>query len=235
MGLWSSREGYDRARLLEAADRARAKRRRRQAIRLYRRVLAVEPGNLQLHARVAGLLAETGQVFDAWQSYQIAGRSYVRDQQLDQALGVYRDAAQKLPKQLDAWRQLARVQRRMQRDREARATLMEARRRFRGRRRRAEAIHLLRCVLEIAPSDVEAACALALLLAKTDQTDEAKALLERLADRVHGSDLSRVRGRQWRIEPSLVHAWRWLRATLAARGTPRLEASEAPRRSLRSS
>ena len=61
---------YDRQRILEEAARERARNRRRRAIALYRSVLAVERTSADLHAKLAPLLAETGQSFDAWQSYR---------------------------------------------------------------------------------------------------------------------------------------------------------------------
>ena len=74
MGIFSSEPDYDRTRILEAASRARARKRYRKAVTLYRRVLAVEPANLELHARLAPLLAVTGRHFDAWTSFEACGR-----------------------------------------------------------------------------------------------------------------------------------------------------------------
>jgi hypothetical protein len=56
---------YDRTRILEEAARARARRKRARAIELYRWVLAIEPQNALLHAKLAPLLAEAGEHFDA--------------------------------------------------------------------------------------------------------------------------------------------------------------------------
>jgi tetratricopeptide (TPR) repeat protein len=225
MALFSKVSTYDRARILEAAGRARARRRRRKAIRLYRQVLAVEPANAELHHRIAPLLAETGQRFDSWRSFHRAGRALLRDGHLEKALAVYRDAARHLPDLAEAWQHVARIQRKLQRDRDAMETLLEGRRQLRGRRRRAEAIHLLRRALEIEPWDPSTLCDLARQLARADQESEADMLLERLAMRLHGAGLRRVRGVQWRIEPSLLHTWLWLRAALAAaRAEPEPEA-----------
>ena len=59
MALFRRRTTYDRARILEAAARARARGKRRRAIDLYRQVLFVEPRNGDLHAKLAPLLADT--------------------------------------------------------------------------------------------------------------------------------------------------------------------------------
>ena len=60
MGLLRRGREFDRSELLEAAARARTRGRPRRAIALYRRVLAREPRSMDLHARLAPLLAETG-------------------------------------------------------------------------------------------------------------------------------------------------------------------------------
>ena len=75
MGLLGRQRGFDRGRILAAAARARLKKRRRKAIALYRWVLAVEARNPDLHEKLAPLLAETGQEFDAWISFRATGRS----------------------------------------------------------------------------------------------------------------------------------------------------------------
>ena len=83
-----SRTHFDRNRILAEAARARSRRRRRKAIALYRWVIAVEPRNPELHARVAPLLAETGQDFDAWVSYRAAAGSWVRQGLADKAIAL---------------------------------------------------------------------------------------------------------------------------------------------------
>ena len=49
MGFTGHRKAYDRARLLSKAEQARRRGRAAKAIELYRRVLAVEPDNADLH------------------------------------------------------------------------------------------------------------------------------------------------------------------------------------------
>ncbi len=89
--LWFGRmRNYDRTRILEAAAKARAQKKRKRAVALYRRVLAVERLNAEIHTRIAPLLAETGQNFDAWLSFQIVARAYLRERRADKALAAYR-------------------------------------------------------------------------------------------------------------------------------------------------
>ncbi len=203
---------YDRARILEAAARARVRNRRRQAIALFRRVLAVEPDNVDLHAKLAPLLARTGQHFDAWQSFQRVARTHLREKRADRALAVYREASEHLPRQPEAWLAVAALERKRGRPDAAVAALCAGRRHFRGRRRRAEAIHLLRRAAELDPANVAVALDLSRLLSRSGQRDEATLRLRRLEERCEGRERRRVLGAHWRLEPSLMGTWRWLRA-----------------------
>jgi Tfp pilus assembly protein PilF len=232
MSLFARSEVYDRARILDAAERASARNRRRCAIRLYRRVLAVESGNPELHAKIAPLLARAGETFDAWYSFRQAARSFEREGLVERALHTYREAVRALPHEIGAWLSLAQVLRRSGHDRDALAVLLQGRCRLRGRRQRARAIHLLRRAREIEAWRPEIVLDLARLLARSDQAEEARSLLEALGRRCQGRELRRVRGAQWRLAPSLGHTWRWLRAVTGAR-SPEARASAARVRAAR--
>jgi len=209
MGLFR-RPRYDRKTTLDAAAREATRGRRRSAIALYRRVLAAEPGNLEIHRRLAPLLAEDGQAFDAWISFRAVARAHQRRKELGEARSVFQEAARALPQRIDVWLALSRLERRMGREAAAFQTLLEGRRRM--GRRRPEAIHLLRQARELRPWDPELVLDLARLLARARQRPEAEWLLEGLAERSRGAERRRVRRTQWRIAPSLAHAWLWLRA-----------------------
>lgn len=212
MGLFGRNTGYDRKRILADAERARSAGRSRRAVFLYRQVLAAEPNNLELHARIAPLLAKTGERFDAWQSYRRAGDGLLEAKKPEEALRFYREACERLPRQVEAWLQLARLERSRGRHAEARQALLTGRKQFRARGRRPEAIALLKAAREIEPWDAENVLDLARLLARSRQKPEAMSLLEQLADRSAGPLQRRVRGALWRLEPSLRNSWRWLRA-----------------------
>jgi pentatricopeptide repeat protein len=144
MTVLRSQQVYDRSRILDAASRARARKQRRRAIELYRWVLAVEPQNVEIHARLAPLLAETRQGFDAWGSYKAVARALLRQGQPDKALAVYREATLKLPREDQAWLAVARLQHKRGNPRDALDTLVEGSRNFRSARLRSRAIQLLR-------------------------------------------------------------------------------------------
>ena len=205
---------YDRKRILEQAARAARRRRARRAVSLYRRVLAVEPGNPELLEKLAPLLARAGQDFDAWLAFKAAAQARLQQGRVDRALAVWYDATRALPRRIDAWLALAELERQRGRRDAALSALLAGRRCFRGRRWRAHAIHLLRQARRLRPGDVEVALELARLLAVSGQGAEAELLLAELARRSQGPALRRVRAAHWRIAPSLQHTWLWLRAAV---------------------
>ncbi|MGH0037052.1 MAG: tetratricopeptide repeat protein [Myxococcota bacterium] len=229
MGLFR-RPAFDRVRLLEAADRARRKGRRRRAVRLYREVLAVEPRNPELNARIAPLLAATGQSFDAWRAYLRAIEHCRAEKQLEAAVTLARGATRSLPRQIEPWEQLARLEAGRGRREAAREALRRGRRAMKGRRRRPQAIALLRLALELDPDDVQVTVDLARQLARSDQTLVALRLLEGLAERCEGAGRRAARAAQWRIEPSLQNTGAWMHSAWACwRQGPVRSGARAPR------
>jgi tetratricopeptide (TPR) repeat protein len=212
--------GYDRSRILDAAARAEARRRRGKAIGLYRWVLAMEPHNGEIHHRVAPLLARTGQPFDAWLSFKAAARAFLHQGQPDKALAVYREAALLVPREAQVWQMIARLQARRGRKRDAVATLIEGSRHFRGRRLRPVAVQLLRRAREIDAWNYEAVLELAKLLASSGQLEEARILLDGLTGRHGGERLRRVRGAQLRLTPGPRQLVLWVRALLGRSPEP---------------
>ena len=130
MGLFERTKHYDRTRILFEATQARSKKRWKKTIALYRRILAVERHAPQIHAKVASLLAATGQHFDAWVSFQIVARACLRGGRGGDSLAVYRDAAGHLPGEIHVWQSIARPQVKRGRRRAALEALIERTRLF---------------------------------------------------------------------------------------------------------
>ena len=212
MSLFTRKRIYDRRRILEAAAKARACNQRNKAIAHYRWVLAVERHNPELHARLAPLLAETGQYFDAWQSFRATAQAALREGRDERAIAVYREAARMLPQEIQAWQNLARALVKRGEERDAVDALLEGSTRFRSTYVRAHAIHLLRRARTIDPWHYEVVLRLSRHLAHSGQRDEAHILLEGLATRVSGTRLRRVRGVQFRLDGSVQAAWRLLQS-----------------------
>ena len=218
MLLFQRAKAYDRQRLLEAAARARARNQRRKAIALYRWVLAMERNNADLHAKLAPLLAETGQDFDAWNSFRSTAQAAQREGRDDKALAIYREAGKHLPREIQVWQGLARLLTKRGEEQEAVETLLEGSRHFRSPYLRPQAIQLLRRCRAIDPWHFESVLELAGLLGRCHQPEEAGILLDGLAGRSGGRQLRRVRRAQLRLDPGLLAAWRFLRS--CAGGAP---------------
>jgi tetratricopeptide (TPR) repeat protein len=207
---------YDRTRLLEQALRATQRRRPKRAIALYRKVLAVDPNDTQVHRKIAPLLARTRQADDAWESYRRAAEQLSAQGFVDQAIGVYREACAYLARQHRLWLALAELEVKRGRPVDAVNTLIAGSRRVRSRRTRQEAVALLQQARKIQPGAFEPNYELAGLLARAGARDRALRILQELAPRTRGRQLRRLRGRQFFLSPTPAAAWRWL-ATAVAR------------------
>jgi tetratricopeptide (TPR) repeat protein len=217
MGLVSRQAPDSVPALIRLADRAVAKKRYRKAIRAYRRALAAQAGNASIHAKLAPILAQKRQRFDAWLSFRAAAKAFLRDGQPHVAEELYAQATRRLPRELQAWVALGQVQQSRRKTAEAMRTFVEGSLRFRRRRHLPQAIHLLRMAHKIHPSHLETTLDLARCLAKTRQQDEALLLLQVLAEKADPIQLPRIYAARWRISRRLGHAWAWFRSVLARR------------------
>ena len=221
----TARRSYDRHRILEAAARATARRQRHEAIRYYRRVLVVEPQNPDIHRRIAPLLAQTKQPFDAWLSFRAAARSLLRQGQEDRALALYREAAQRLPRNVEAWCALARLEIKRRQPTRAFDALVQGSRKLRRRADRPGAIHLLRQALELQPRHLEATLELARVLCHSRRREEARLLLESFTASAGRPDRRRACAALLIFFPSLRHVWLWLRSLPRSRRPPAVPAA----------
>jgi tetratricopeptide (TPR) repeat protein len=201
---------YDRELLLEEAARARSKRQRRRAISLYRHVLSMERSSIEIHERLAPLLAETDQEFDAWISYRTVAQAALREGREDRAIAVFREATRAIPREIQAWQGLARLLVRQAQDDEAIEVLIEGSRQFRAHWTRPQAIHLLRRARTIQPWHFETVLELSRHLARSDQAVEARMLLDGLTERCHGPRLRRVRAARIAVTPGPRALFDWL-------------------------
>jgi tetratricopeptide (TPR) repeat protein len=177
---------------------------------LYRKLLAVEPNSIELHERLAPLLAATRQEFDAWNSYRVVAHAALREGREDRAIAVFREAAAALPREIQAWQGLARLLVRQSEPDAAIEVLLEGSRHFRSHFHRPQAIHLLRRARTIDPWHFETVLELALHLGRADQQAEASFLLEGLAERCQERQLRRVRTAALAVRPGARSLVRWL-------------------------
>ena len=205
---------YSRARILEAAGKAQTKGKTGKAIAEYQKVLKEDPGDFQVHAKLAPLLAKKKRFGPAWSSFKTAGEGYALDGFGDKALSVYTQATHCMPMEIETWKAVSKLQRNRGLKVDSVNTLLEGHRNFRSRKLRPTAVYMLRKAAKIIPWHFEVTFELARLLAKTDKKEEALKLLNGLAERERKKQLRRIRGAIFKISPGAGSAWRWLRAAV---------------------
>ena len=213
--MFGRKRSYNRSRLLGDAARAQRKGKLRKAAALYREVLAVEPGNVDLERKLAPLLAQTQQRAEAWASYRRAAEGLAKHGFVDRAIGVYHEGAQHLPREVALWLALAELELKRGRRADAVQALARGAEKLRARADRAQGIRLLERARELYPTSFEVSFELAGRLAQAGKKQRALGLLDQLAVNRDGLALRRVRRRQLRIAPGPRSAWRWLHAVLA--------------------
>jgi len=207
---------YDRGTVLDKADRARGRGNVRKAIRGYTTILQHEPGDHQVHARVAPLFAKTRRWQEARKSFDAAGEGYLKQGFADKAIAVWTTAAQHLPEDVEYWERIANEQLRRGRRVDAVNALLQGRSQFRGRRQRATAILLLRQVLSVDAFHFEGTLDLCSLLSKEGPAGKAEAerLLRCLERWVTQRTLRRkLRLAQLKLAPSFQRAMAWATAS----------------------
>lgn len=208
---WGNRP-FNRREELAAADIARARGRRKQAIAGYRRVLEAQPEDLTVHARIAPLLASTGDRAGALASFRTAADGQAKAGFHERALSLFIQAAEHYPDEETLWPEIARLHLQRGRRAEAVAALTQGGWRLHLARQYAVAERVLRLALQFEPHDGDAIAILARTVRAEGRRDEAVQLLEDLAARVKGRRLAAVRGILLRVDPSLAHLWGWIRA-----------------------
>ena len=212
--FWRKRP-FDRTEVLAAADRARARGRTKKAIAGYRTVLETAPGDLAVHAKIAPLLARTGQREAALASFRFAAEGQEAAGFPDRGLSLMVQAAGLYPEEARLWEEIARLHLTRARRADAVAALVAGGRRLFHLRALAAGAQVLRRAVEIEPWQPEATVLLARVLARSGRKEEALALLDGLDSRVDGKVRRRARRAAWLVSPSLRRTWRWLGAAFA--------------------
>jgi tetratricopeptide (TPR) repeat protein len=210
---WSGRP-FDRREVLAEADQARASGRRRQAIAGYRRVLEQHPEDLTVHARVAPLLAASGDRDGSLRSFRTAAEGQSKAGYHERSLSLLIQAAEHFPDEEPLWPEIARLHLQRGRRAEAVAALTGGGWRLYLSRQYPVAERVLRLALELGPDDADAVAILARTLRRAGRRPEAIELLEKLAARASGRRLAAVRRLLFQIQPTPGRLWSWLRAAL---------------------
>ena len=218
--LFTRHKSYDRFAILAAAEQARGRGKTRKATAEYRKILEVDPHDHEIHGKIAPLLAKRRQRTEAWSSFVIAGEGYLREGYSDKALSIYLQAARTMPRQIEVWEIIAKLQVDRERRPDAIQALLDGSRHFRRRKVRVQGLRLLRQACQIESGHFEATFELARRLAKAGEKQEARWLLDGLATWTGGRNRRRVRTRLFWMSPTPAVAGRWLVAAIAAREIP---------------
>jgi tetratricopeptide (TPR) repeat protein len=205
------RKSYDRGKTLAAAEKARSRGRVKKAARCYLTILEHEPNDHVVRSKLAPLLARLGRWDEARQNFDKAAAGYLDAGFAPKAIAVWTVAAQTFPEQVDYWERIANEQVKRGKRQDAVLALLQGRSMLRKRRQRPFAVLLLRQVLELEPSHVDATIDLADQLRKDGTRDEAKRLLAGLLVRIGRVRTlrRRVRFAQFRVEPSIRGVLDW--------------------------
>lgn len=206
---------YDRESCLEAAAKAQARGRLRKAVDNYMKVLAADPEDHLIHAKVAPLLARMKKFEESWDSFRIAASRYFASGFGNKAIGIYSQAARFMPRNPEVWEAMAHVYVQQGKKADAVATLHKGHGFFAHGRDKHKAVIMLRKAFALEPWNFAVTFDLAKLVKKTDPV-EALGLLEGLSSRTGGRDLRKVRSAMFRTEPSFTMAWRWLKTACPA-------------------
>ncbi len=152
---WSKRPST-RVELIAVADVARARGRRKQAIAGYRRVLETNPMDLTVHAKLAPLLAASGDRDGALVSFRTAADGQAKAGFHERALSLFIQAAEHYPDEEPLWPEIARLHLQRGRRAEAVASLTDGAWRLYLARRLAQAERVLRLALQFEPYDGDA-------------------------------------------------------------------------------
>jgi tetratricopeptide (TPR) repeat protein len=202
---------YERAKVLAAADKARARGRVRKAVKGYLQVLEHEPEDHPVRAKVAPLLAALGRIDQSIQSFDKAAQGFLDKGFAPKAIAVWTVAAETFPERVEYWERIANEQVKRGKRQDAVVALLQGRSMLRKKKQRPLAVLLLRQVLELEPGHVDVTLDLADLLRREGTRDEARKLLAQLLVRIGQVRKlrRRVRFAQFRVEPSFRGALDW--------------------------
>ncbi|MCE9667051.1 tetratricopeptide repeat protein [Myxococcus stipitatus] len=213
MAFWNRQAVYDRTQVLEAAEKARGRRRIGKAISEYKKILAVDPDDAHVNSRVAPLLFKKGLKDEAARAFSRAARVFSEKGFADKALAMYVQAATHFPLDDKLWSQAAGISSERGRRGDAVKYLMQgASHLARPKGYRQQAVVLLERALELDPHHLGATLALARVLGRMGRKKDGLARLENLASQLGGPALKQVRAAQFRLSPTPASLWRWLTA-----------------------
>jgi tetratricopeptide (TPR) repeat protein len=207
---WGKKRAFVRREVVAAADLARARGRRAKAIAGYRQALEADPDDLAVHAKIAPLLAATGEREAALKSFRSAADGQARAGFHERALALLIHAAEHFPDEESLWPEIARLHLQRGRRAEAVASLTAGGWRLCLVRRFDVAERVLKLAVQLDPDDADAQVILARTLARAGRKARALEILEAVCAREGGRRRTAVQGLMFRIAPTPARLWAWV-------------------------
>jgi predicted Zn-dependent protease len=213
LAFWTrTKPVYDRSSTYEAAEKARSRGRVRKAIAEYQKILAVDPSDPQVNARLAPLLVKVKRHGEAATAFETSAAAFIEKGFSDKALAVYVHAADHFPLDDRLWLRISELA--VARGRKAdgvKALQKGAAQLVRRRTHLARGIVLLERAMQLEPAHPEVTIGLARALRRDGRKREGLAQLDALAAQLAGPARKRVLLARFWLSPNPAALWRWLR------------------------
>ncbi len=197
---------------LRRAEAFRSSKRPKKAIAELKKILVSNPQDPQVHAKLGPLFMLTGQRDEALKSFRVAADDFDARGFAAKSMSLWLQIAQAKVTDLGAWEKVTQFHLLAGRKAEGIKVLLSAAAAQLGPAGRPRAVELLRHVLTLSPRHLKGTLALAPLLKKQRQLEEARGLLNEVLQGCTGSEVRRVRKAQFQLTPGLKTLWQWLRA-----------------------
>ncbi len=205
------RADYDRSAILRKAEVYRSRGRVRRAIREYEKILAVDPQDIDVHTKVAQLYIRAGRSEQAMASLKRIVEWNEHEGFVDKAIAMLRVAQGVDRRDLEVYLRLADLYLGKGVNGDALGLLEGARRAFRRKRFRKEAIAVEEKILSFAPDDFQAQVSCVRLLWHAGRRYDAEERLWHMeahwAFRKNKEYWRKTRWLLCRLAPSLATGW----------------------------
>jgi tetratricopeptide (TPR) repeat protein len=201
----------NRSEVLSAADKLRVKGKYKKAVLEYRKLIALDPTDADVHAKVGPLLVKLGDRDEALKSFRAAADGYLQRGFADRAIAMYAQAAAAFPKEPSVWERVGRLHFERGRRAEGVKALLTGAGQIKQRSQLPEAEKLLRQALTYEPLHIDATVALCRVLKGLGKKAEARQALADLTRQIRGPAVKKVRAAELKLFPGLGTFLRWLR------------------------
>lgn len=213
MKLSGAKSSYDQGEIFGKAEKYRSQGRIRKAIREYEKILSVDRRDIEVHMKIAPLYIRVGRKEQAKDSLRQVSSWYEKKGFLDKAIATLRLFLTVDRRNLAAYLHLADLYLSKDHLSDARNVLGAARKAFRGKGYRAEALAVEEKILSLAPDDFPTQVSLVRLLWRAGKRRE---MIERLrsmevqwARRGNNKNWRKTRRLLFRHAPSLSTGWHY--------------------------